>query len=74
MIDLIKKSVLGVGAATLTKEKAEEVLGELVDKGKLSATEAKETAENRRRWQTRVRIGHHSVAGEVRRAPLKGRV
>ena len=46
MIDLIKKSVLaGVGAATLTKEKAEEVLGELVDKGKLSATEAKETAE-----------------------------
>jgi len=46
MIDLIKKTVLaGVGAATLTKEKAEEVLGELVDKGKLSATEAKETAE-----------------------------
>jgi len=29
----------------LTKEKAEEALGELVDKGKLSATEAKETAE-----------------------------
>lgn len=46
MIDLIKKTVLaGVGAAALTKEKAEEALGELVDKGKLSATEAKETAE-----------------------------
>ncbi len=29
----------------MTKEKAEEALGELVDKGKLSATEAKETAE-----------------------------
>jgi len=46
MIDLIKKTVLaGVGAAALTKEKGEEALGELVDKGKLSATEAKETAE-----------------------------
>ncbi len=46
MIDLIKKTVLaGVGAAALTKEKAEGALGELVDKGKLSATEAKETAE-----------------------------
>jgi len=29
----------------LTKEKAEEALGELVDSGKLSATEAKQTAE-----------------------------
>lgn len=46
MIDLIKKTVLaGVGAAALTKEKAEEALGDLVDKGKLSASEAKETAE-----------------------------
>ncbi|HCR28804.1 MAG TPA: hypothetical protein DIV79_02140 [Opitutae bacterium] len=46
MIDLVKKTVLaGVGAAALTKEKAEEALGELVDKGKLSANEAKETAE-----------------------------
>lgn len=34
-----------MGAGALTKEKAEEALGELVDKGKLSATEAKETAE-----------------------------
>ena len=46
IIDLIKKTALaGVGAAALTMEKAEEALGELVDKGKLSATEAKETAE-----------------------------
>tara|TARA_B000000557_G_scaffold224941_1_gene194759 strand:+ start:150 stop:668 length:519 start_codon:yes stop_codon:yes gene_type:complete len=46
VIDLVKKTVLaGVGAAALTKEKAEEALGELVDKGKLSANEAKETAE-----------------------------
>ena len=29
----------------MTKEKAEEALGELVDNGKLSATEAKQTAE-----------------------------
>lgn len=29
----------------MTKEKAEEALGELVDSGKLSATEAKQTAE-----------------------------
>ncbi len=45
MIDSIKKAILaGVGAAALTKEKAEEALNDLVDKGKISANEAKETA------------------------------
>ncbi len=46
MIDLIRKTVLaGVGAAVLTKEKVEESLNDLVEKGRLSADEAKVTAE-----------------------------
>lgn len=45
MIDSIKKAMLaGVGAAVLTKDKVEEALGELVEKGKISANDAKETA------------------------------
>ncbi len=46
MIDLIRKTVLaGVGAAVLTKEKVEESLSDLVKKGRISADEAKATAE-----------------------------
>ena len=46
MIDLIRKTVLaGVGAAVLTKEKVEESLNDLVEKGRISADEAKATAE-----------------------------
>ena len=46
MIDLIRKTVLaGVGAAVLTKEKVEESLNDLVEKGRISADEAKVTAE-----------------------------
>gem|GEM_PF-795345 len=45
MIETIKKAVLaGVGAAAITTEKAEKALGELVEKGKLSATEARDAA------------------------------
>lgn len=46
MIDLIRKTVLAsVGAAVLTKEKVEASLTDLVEKGRLSADEAKATAE-----------------------------
>lgn len=46
MIDLIRKTVLaGVGAAVLTKEKVEASLSDLVEKGRISADEAKATAE-----------------------------
>lgn len=46
MIDLIRKTILaGVGAAVLTKEKVEESLNDLVEKGRISADEAKTTAE-----------------------------
>ncbi len=45
MIDAIKKAILaGVGAAAITTEKAEKALNELVDKGKLSAGDAKDAA------------------------------
>jgi polyhydroxyalkanoate synthesis regulator phasin len=45
MIDLIKKTVLaGIGATVTTKEKIEGLLDEYVEKGKLSATEAKSLA------------------------------
>lgn len=42
MIDVIKKSLLaGVGAAIITKEKAETALSEFVRQGKISAADAK---------------------------------
>lgn len=45
MIDSIKKAMLaGIGAAVITTEKFEEALSELVEKGKLSAEDAKSTA------------------------------
>jgi len=46
MIDLIKKTMLaGIGATVTTKEKIESVLGDYVEKGRLSANEAKSLAE-----------------------------
>ncbi len=45
MIDTIKKAILaGVGAAAITRDKAEAALNELVEKGKLSASDAKDAA------------------------------
>lgn len=45
MIDAIKKVMLaGVGAAVLTTEKVEAALSEWVEKGKLTAEEAREMA------------------------------
>ncbi|MEO0796029.1 MAG: hypothetical protein AAFX93_12745 [Verrucomicrobiota bacterium] len=45
MIEFIKKGMLAsVGAAVVTKENAEKALGELVEKGKISTTEASELA------------------------------
>jgi polyhydroxyalkanoate synthesis regulator phasin len=46
MIDLIKKTMLaGIGATAITKEKVESLLGEYVEKGKLSAQDAKSMAD-----------------------------
>jgi polyhydroxyalkanoate synthesis regulator phasin len=46
MIDLIKKTVLaGIGATVTTKEKIDGLLNEYVEKGKLSAHEAKSLAD-----------------------------
>src|SRR4051812_31956140 len=46
MIDVIKKTLLaGVGAAVITKEKVESALGEFVQQGKVSSTEARQMAE-----------------------------
>lgn len=45
MIDAIKKAILaGVGAAAVTTERAEKALNDLVERGKISASEARETA------------------------------
>ena len=46
MIDLLKKGMLaGLGATITTKETVESILGDLVEKGKLSRDEAKQTAD-----------------------------
>lgn len=43
MFDILKKTILaGVGATVTTAEKVEEVLNEYVEKGKMTADEAKE--------------------------------
>ncbi|GAB1488897.1 hypothetical protein MASR2M8_13450 [Opitutaceae bacterium] len=46
MIDLIKKTLLaGVGAAMVTKDKAEQALQDFVKQGKVSAADARAMAE-----------------------------
>jgi polyhydroxyalkanoate synthesis regulator phasin len=46
MIDLIKKTMLaGLGATAVTKEKIEGVLHDYVEKGRLSASDAKNLAD-----------------------------
>jgi len=46
MIDLIKKGLMaGIGATVVTKESIESALNDLVEKGKISAADAKETAD-----------------------------
>ncbi|MCP3899545.1 MAG: hypothetical protein GY707_07525 [Desulfobacteraceae bacterium] len=46
MIDLIKKAMFtGIGVATLTKEKIEEVSRDFVEKGKLSEIEGRKLVE-----------------------------
>lgn len=46
MIDTFKKGLLaGIGLTVTTKDKVESVLGGLVEKGKLSSQEARETAD-----------------------------
>lgn len=46
MIDLIKKGFMaGIGATVVTKEAIESALNDLVEKGKISAADAKETAD-----------------------------
>ena len=46
MIDALKKTLLaGVGAAVVSREKVEAVLGDLVRQGKVTSAEAREVAE-----------------------------
>jgi polyhydroxyalkanoate synthesis regulator phasin len=46
MIDLVKKAMFaGVGAAVVTKDKVEESVQELVQKGKISSEEAQKLSE-----------------------------
>jgi len=47
MFDFIKKTMLvGAGLAAVTKEKIEEIIGELVKKGELSEKEGKEMVDD----------------------------
>ncbi len=63
MIDLFKKGILaGIGATVVTKETLENTLNELVKKGKLSADEAKETAD---KIVDRSRAEYEKVRGEM---------
>lgn len=45
MIDTIKKTLLaGLGATVITAERVEKAMGDLIEKGKLNAEEAREVA------------------------------
>ncbi len=47
MIDLIKKAMFtGIGVASLTKEKVEDVVKDFIEKGKLSEAEGKKFTED----------------------------
>ncbi|MDG2170520.1 MAG: hypothetical protein P8L44_21635 [Opitutales bacterium] len=47
MIDTIKKTLLaGLGATVITAERVEQAMGDLIEKGKLNAEEAREVANN----------------------------
>jgi polyhydroxyalkanoate synthesis regulator phasin len=66
MIDALKKAMLaGVGAAVLTAEKVEGVLSEWVQKGKVSADDAKAMA---RRIADQGKAEFESSSEEVKRA------
>jgi polyhydroxyalkanoate synthesis regulator phasin len=80
MIDIIRKTLLaGVGAAVVTREKAESALGEFVRQGKVSSAEAREMAgriadEGRREFDRmtedldqRLRLVLDGVDGSARR-------
>jgi polyhydroxyalkanoate synthesis regulator phasin len=44
MLDIIKKSIyLGLGAASVTKEKVESLIDELIEKGQLAKEEKSKT-------------------------------
>jgi polyhydroxyalkanoate synthesis regulator phasin len=66
MIDSIKKVMLaGVGAAVITAEKVEEALSDWVEKGKVSAEEAKEMAD---RVASRGKEEFESTSRDVKKA------
>ncbi|WP_227762354.1 phasin family protein [Zhaonella formicivorans] len=47
MLDLMRRAMhVGIGALSLTREKAEQLMDELVKKGEMSQSEAKEFIEN----------------------------
>lgn len=66
MIDAIKKTMLaGLGAVVITKEKAEEILGEWVRQGKVTAAEAREMAA---KLAGQGRIEFENAANEVQQS------
>lgn len=66
MNDLIKKAVLtGIGLAALTKEKIEEVVKDVVEKGKLSEKEGKEFIDELLKKSEGVR---EKVEGQIEKA------
>lgn len=66
MIDAIKKTMLaGVGAAVITKDKVEEALSEWVEKGKVSAEDAREMAS---RVASQGRQEFETASGDVKQA------
>jgi len=74
MFDIIKKTMLtGVGLASMTKDKVEELAKELAEKGKLSEKEGRElfdellkkSEQARKNLETKVEDVVHKVLGKI---------
>lgn len=76
MIDSLKRTLYaGLGATVLTAEKLESVLQDLVDRGKLSAEDARETVrkvseESKQEYQSARQSFQQSVEEAVSQVPL----
>jgi len=70
MFDLFKKSVLmGLGAITITKEKAEQIVDELVKKGELAKDERSKAIQDLlKKAEEQEKILIDKVSAEVNRA------
>ena len=73
MIDLLKKSMfLGMGVASVTKEKIEELVDELIKKGEITKNERPQIITDLlAKFEKQEKILHNKIESEVQKAIVK---